>query len=85
LTGQSVSSNARLAAPIARRMSSCPPSATWPSTSSVAGLTLLNVAPDAAPTSSPSMSRRVSGSNDPTLVSIIAASSSFPQVSTGPR
>ncbi len=56
-------------------MSSCPPSATWPSTSSVAGLMLSNRAPDAASTSSPSMSRRLSGSNDPTLVSIIAASS----------
>src|SRR5215472_15952589 len=54
-------------------MSSCPPSAVWPSTSSVAGLTLSNRAPDAASTSSPSMSRRLSGPTAPALVSIIAA------------
>ena len=37
---QSVSSNARRAASMARSMSSWPASATWPSTSSVAGFTL---------------------------------------------
>ncbi len=55
---QSVSSNARRAAAMARRMSSGPASATWPSASSVVGLTLVNVFPEAASTSLPSMSIR---------------------------
>jgi hypothetical protein len=57
---QSVSSNARRAAAMARSMSAAEASATGPSTSSVAGLTLSNVAPDSACTSSPSISIRVS-------------------------
>ena len=55
-----VSSNARRAAAMARSMSSAPASATWPMTSSVAGLMLSNALPDAASTSSPSMSIRSS-------------------------
>src|SRR6185437_14181730 len=45
---------------MARRMSSADASATWPSTSSVAGLMLSNRLPDDASTSSPSMSMRTS-------------------------
>ena len=56
LVDQSVSSNARRAASMARSMSPLSASATSPSTSSVAGLTLANVLPDAASTSLPSMS-----------------------------
>ena len=43
-------------------MSAAEPSATWPITSSVAGLTLSNTAPDEAPTSLPSISMLGSGS-----------------------
>ena len=57
---QSVSSKARRAASMARRMSSADASATCPSTSSVAGLMLSKRLPDAASTSSPSMSMRTS-------------------------
>ncbi len=56
LVDQSVSSNARRAASMALSMSPLSASATSPSTSSVAGLTLANVLPDAASTSLPSMS-----------------------------
>src|ERR1019366_3633208 len=59
---QSVSSKARRAAPIARSMSAAPPSATWPMTSSVAGLTFANVAPEAASVNLPSISIRPSAS-----------------------
>jgi len=57
---QSVSSKAVRAAPIAARMSSADASATGPSTSSVAGLMLSNVFPEAASTRSPPMSMRTS-------------------------
>ena len=60
LVDQSVSSKARRAASMARRMSSADASATSPSTSSVAGLMLSKRLPEAASTSSPSMSMRIS-------------------------
>ena len=59
---QSVSSKARRAAAMARCISAAEPSATSPRTSSVAGLTFSNLAPESASTSSPSMSILVSGS-----------------------
>jgi hypothetical protein len=46
---------------MARRISMADASATWPRTSSVAGLTLANVAPESASTSAPSISIRASG------------------------
>ena len=57
---QAVSSKARRAAAMAASMSSWPASATWPSTSSVAGLMLSNTLPDFASTSLPSISIRTS-------------------------
>ena len=60
LVDQSDSSKARRAAAIARCMSSVAASATSPSTSSVAGLMFSNRLPEAASTSSPSMSMRTS-------------------------
>src|SRR5438477_429243 len=61
LVDQSVSSKARRAASMARCISASDPSATCPSTSSVAGLTFSNVLPESAATSLPSMSILVSG------------------------
>ena len=60
LVDQSVTSNARRAASMARCISALDASATRPRTSSVAGLTLSNVSPDSAPMSSPSTSIRSS-------------------------
>ncbi|ABW16426.1 short-chain dehydrogenase/reductase SDR [Parafrankia sp. EAN1pec] len=56
LVDQSASSNARRAAEIARRISAFDASATWPSTSFVAGLMLSKVLPESASMSSPSTS-----------------------------
>jgi hypothetical protein len=56
-----VSSKARRAAPMAASRSSRVASALCPITSSVAGFTFANVAPELDPTSLPSMSRRASG------------------------
>ncbi len=53
---QLVSSKARRAASMARPISALDASATWPRTSSVAGLTLSNVRPESEPMSSPSTS-----------------------------
>jgi hypothetical protein len=64
--------NARRAASMARSMSSGPASATSPATSSVAGLMLPYVAPDAASTSFPSISIRGSAAS-----SLIRRSSPF--------
>ena len=58
---QSVPSKARRAATMARSMSSAEASATWPSSSSVAGFVLTNVLPPLASTSFPSMSILGSG------------------------
>jgi hypothetical protein len=58
LVDQSVSSNARRAAAIARSMSATEPSATGPITDSVAGLTLSNVLLPSASTSTPSINMR---------------------------
>ena len=60
LVDQSDSSKALRAAPMARCMSAAEASATSPSTSSVAGLMFSNRLPDAASTSSPSISMRTS-------------------------
>ena len=58
LVAQSLSSNARRAAPIARSTSSAAASGTTQATSPVDGFTESNVFPSAAPVSSPSMSMR---------------------------
>src|SRR6266850_3842780 len=61
---QSVVSNARRAAAIARSMSSRVASATWPITSSVAGFTFGYERPPVAFTSFPSIKRRLSPVSD---------------------
>ena len=80
---QSVSSKARRAPSIARCISAVEPSATWPMTSSVAGLTLSKVLPESASTSLPSINILCSGLTFTVSVTVrFLSSSGSTQVTT---